>query len=245
MTTGRISSKKPTIVWCLAITNDFTIISGDSRGKLTFWDGNSGSQIESFQTHRADILTICMSEDQKELHCSGVDTNIASYSKIHLKDDSYKWVKNVQRRVQDHDVRSLIYNGKSLYSAGVDGYLYFISTAKKMHVKYSPINQIQVAAVCRNERLIMFKYPRHLEVWSLGEASKINQGSKIFNLETEPKRLLVITSDTKHEGYEGREGIMCSCISDDGNWIAYSTHSKLSVLSFSYVSIIISINVNN
>lgn len=31
MTTGRDEAKKETIVWCLAVTDDFTIISGDSR----------------------------------------------------------------------------------------------------------------------------------------------------------------------------------------------------------------------
>jgi len=31
MTTGRTNKNKETIVWCLAITSDFTIISGDSR----------------------------------------------------------------------------------------------------------------------------------------------------------------------------------------------------------------------
>jgi U3 small nucleolar RNA-associated protein 4 len=31
MTPGRDERKKETIVWCLAVTKDFTIISGDSR----------------------------------------------------------------------------------------------------------------------------------------------------------------------------------------------------------------------
>jgi len=31
MTAGRDERKKETIVWCLAVTKDFTIISGDSR----------------------------------------------------------------------------------------------------------------------------------------------------------------------------------------------------------------------
>jgi U3 small nucleolar RNA-associated protein 4 len=31
MTPGRDEGKKETIVWCLAVTKDFTIISGDSR----------------------------------------------------------------------------------------------------------------------------------------------------------------------------------------------------------------------
>jgi U3 small nucleolar RNA-associated protein 4 len=31
MTAGRDERKRETIVWCLAVTKDFTVISGDSR----------------------------------------------------------------------------------------------------------------------------------------------------------------------------------------------------------------------
>lgn len=230
MTTGRASAKKPTIVWCVNVTNDFTIISGDSRGKLTFWDGNSGSQIESFQSHRADILAMCLSDDQRELHCAGVDANIASYSQINLKDNMFKWVKNVQRQLQDHDVKSLVHNGMHLISGGIDGYLFFTSLSKRLINKYSPILP-SIADIARHSRLMMFKYPRHLEVWRLGEVNKCQEGL----LETEPIRLLVITTDTKYDSYEGRDGILCSAITDDGNWIAYSTQSKISLLNFGFV----------
>lgn len=85
MSTGRSESNKPTIVWCLEITNDFTIITGDSRGKLSFWDGKLGSQIESYQSHKADILTMCLSESGTSLYCAGVDPNIINYEKISMK----------------------------------------------------------------------------------------------------------------------------------------------------------------
>lgn len=233
MTTGRANVKKPTIVWCVNVMNDFTVISGDSCGKLTFWDGISGSQIESFQSHRADILAISVSGDGKELHCAGVDTNITTYSNIHVKDNTYKWVKNIHRRIQDHDVRCLIYNENRLISGGVDGYLCFTSlSAKNIFNKHAPLLP-NIATISRHSRLIMFKYPRHLEVWCLGETHKCQKGA----LETEPKRLLVITSDIKNDGYKGREGILCSTISDDSYWIAYSTHTKISLLNFSFVSV--------
>lgn len=85
MTTGRSEVNKPTIVWCLDVTSDFTVISGDSRGKLTFWDGNLGAQIESYQSHLADILALAISEDESALCCAGVDPNIVNYEKICVK----------------------------------------------------------------------------------------------------------------------------------------------------------------
>lgn len=89
MSTGRSESNKSTIVWCLAVTSDFTIISGDSRGRLTFWDGKVGAQIESYQSHRADILAVCLSESETSLYCAGVDPNIINYEKISMKGKLY------------------------------------------------------------------------------------------------------------------------------------------------------------
>lgn len=80
---------KPTIVWCLEITDDFTVITGDSRGKLTLWDGNVGSQVESYQSHKADILAISLADDENSLYCAGVDPTIVNYQKINIKGKYY------------------------------------------------------------------------------------------------------------------------------------------------------------
>ena len=46
---GRLDKNKETLVWCLAITADFQIISGDSRGKVCVWNGEQGSLIKVIQ----------------------------------------------------------------------------------------------------------------------------------------------------------------------------------------------------
>lgn len=40
-----LRKKKQIIVWCLAILSDNTVVSGDSQGKLTFWDSKIGDQV--------------------------------------------------------------------------------------------------------------------------------------------------------------------------------------------------------
>ena len=42
MSTGRVEKNLETTVWSVIILNDFTIVSGDSRGKTSFWNGNTG-----------------------------------------------------------------------------------------------------------------------------------------------------------------------------------------------------------
>lgn len=36
---------KETIVWCLAVLSDNVVVSGDSMGRLTFWDSTLGDQV--------------------------------------------------------------------------------------------------------------------------------------------------------------------------------------------------------
>ena len=87
---SRISRKPPrlinhcvcagqeTLVWCVAITDDFVIISGDSRGLTSFWDGKLGTVIDQVNAHKADVLCLCLSEDQKTLYSAGMKPLIIS-----------------------------------------------------------------------------------------------------------------------------------------------------------------------
>lgn len=39
--------KKEVIVWSIAVLADKTIVSGDSHGRLTFWDSTHGEQVKN------------------------------------------------------------------------------------------------------------------------------------------------------------------------------------------------------
>jgi WD40 repeat protein len=43
---GRADKNKETLVWCLAFTSDFNIISGDSRGKVSVWNSELGTLVK-------------------------------------------------------------------------------------------------------------------------------------------------------------------------------------------------------
>jgi hypothetical protein len=45
------------------------LISG--RSCVSFWDGNMGTQTECFQTHKADILCLCLAEDENSVYFAG------------------------------------------------------------------------------------------------------------------------------------------------------------------------------
>lgn len=228
MNIARSHTNTETVVWTLVITDDFTIITGDSRGYITFWDGKSGSQIESYQSHVASVLTLCLTDNQKTVYCAGIDPVIMSYEKIVVKEGTKKWVKSTQRKIHDHDVRNLLVINDKLYSGGVDGYL-ACSYHPRTLVRYPPLLQNPSVFVASKKQFILLRYQTYLEVWLLGKENIEENAVGVVQLEEEPKKLLVLK--TKRNEY-----ITTAAISDDGRWIMYSTCSRIKMFNFSYVS---------
>ncbi|XP_046396147.1 U3 small nucleolar RNA-associated protein 4 homolog [Ischnura elegans] len=248
MTTGKQTASEETIVWCVAFTNDFTIISGDSRGKLSFWDAKLGCSIKSYQSHKADILTLCLSEDNNSVYCSGVDPLIFSFEKVSMhsgfkekdvivgdlseKSDLVStWVRSFPRRLHDHDVRTLVMGtGNKLFSGGVDGYLGISSYPPKAVAKYPPIPQGKCTILAPKARCVLFRHSEHLEVWRLGATSKLPQNaddrSCVSDAMSKPGQILPLTDAPKKEvelrSKDGHQIQQCA-FSHDARWIAFST----------------------
>ncbi|CAG9829555.1 unnamed protein product [Diabrotica balteata] len=234
MTTGRAENNKPTIVWCIDITDDFTVITGDSRGKLSFWDGKVGSQIESYQSHKADILTITLSSDQSSLYCAGVDPNITSYQKVTIKGGTQKWVRSIQRKIHEHDVNSLVLLDNKLYSGGADSYLACSYHPPKTLLKLPPLLQNPCAQVASSSNYLLLKFSKHIEIWSLGKSKNVDVSFRgLIPLKEEPKKLLELKRVTKnYDGEEDKEGIISCAISNNGKWIIYSTAKGVNLFQF-------------
>ncbi|XP_077273019.1 UTP4 small subunit processome component l(3)72Dn [Temnothorax americanus] len=233
MTTSRSNIKKTTIVWCLAVTDDNIIISGDSHGFLCFWDPQMGVLIESHESHTADILSITLSHDTNVVYCAGVDPVVRSFCKVILKSSGKpQWVKGIERRLHVHDVRALVEASGKLYSAGVDGYLAVSSYPPKNLVKYPPLLQPPCAIICRKSRCILLRYANYLELWRLGSATKdppeLVRTSMLHQLDEEPIKLLQLQT-------KGDESIISCAINKDSKTIVYSTDTHVRVFNFDVV----------
>ncbi|XP_031830992.1 UTP4 small subunit processome component l(3)72Dn isoform X1 [Nomia melanderi] len=233
MTTSRKEAKKETIIWCLAVTDDNVIVSGDSRGCLSFWDPHMGTLIESHESHTADILAVTLSHDMNVVYCAGVDPVVRSFCKIITKSTGKpQWVKGIERRLHTHDVRALVDADGKLYSAGVDGYLAQSSYPPKVLVKYPPLLQLPCSTVCRKSRCILLRYTNFLELWRLGSPVKVSPESvhpgMFHQLEEEPIKLLQLRT-------KGDESIISCAINKDSKTIVYSTDSHVRVFNFDVV----------
>ncbi|KAJ8686698.1 hypothetical protein QAD02_022492 [Eretmocerus hayati] len=233
MLTSRKEVKKETIVWCLAVTSDNMIISGDSRGVLSVWDSQSGTLAESHESHAADILSVTMSHDRSMIYCSGVDPVIRTFSRVVVKSTGRaQWVRGIERRLHIHDVRALVEADGKLYSAGVDGYLAQSSYPPKILVKYPPLLQPPCVHTCPKSRCIVLRYHNFLEVWKLGAAERnIENGVQsgyLHQLEEEPMKILQLK--TKLD-----ESIVSCAISRDSRIIIYCTETHLRIFNFNVV----------
>lgn len=158
MLTSRKETRKETIIWCLAVTEDNVVVSGDSRGVISFWDPTMGTLIESYESHTADVLTMTMSHDLNILYCAGVDPVVRSFTRVTMKNSGRaQWVKGIERRLHSHDVRALVDADGKLYSAGVDGYLAQSSYPPKVLVKYPPLLQPPAAILCPKSRCVLLR----------------------------------------------------------------------------------------
>lgn len=233
MMTTRTKVRKATIIWCLAVTDDNIIISGDSQGFLCFWDPHLGVLIESHESHTADILSVTLSCEKNMVYCAGVDPVVRSFSKVVLKSSGKsQWVKGIERRLHIHDVRALVEANGKLYSAGVDGYLAVSSYPPKNLVKYPPLLQSPYATICPKSRCILLRYTNYLELWQLGTITKdppeLIGNSMLHQLDKEPTRFLQLKT-------KGNESIISYAINKNSKTIAYSTDTHVRVFNFDVV----------
>lgn len=122
--TGRVGERmgtdkmkgERTLVWTVGVLGDGTIISGDSLGMVKFWDSRTGTQLQSFQAHGADVLCMTINPEGTAVYTSGVDQKVVEFHSIKttsteqssiLSRSSTRWIQSVSRRLHSHDVRAL------------------------------------------------------------------------------------------------------------------------------------------
>ncbi|XP_064599137.1 U3 small nucleolar RNA-associated protein 4 homolog isoform X2 [Liolophura sinensis] len=227
LTLPRQENHKETIVWSVVITGDMTIISGDSRGKTSFWNGKQGTVIRSFQSHKADVLCLAVNESENSVLSSGVEPTLARFEYVSTNPNSdwKTWIRSTVHCQHTHDVRSLAYAGHFIISGGVDTNLAFTDLEKRKpgckSRKIPAIPQKSLVAVATNANLVVLNYSTHLEVWRLGctRASSDRHG-EVLPLREGPTKLLQLMTKNSNR-------IVCFAISSDGKWLAYSDQERM------------------
>ena len=58
------------------------LVSGGGSGRLQFWDTRSGTLLQEFTEHKADVLTIAVSPDGESVFAAGIDERIAMFRRV-------------------------------------------------------------------------------------------------------------------------------------------------------------------
>ncbi|GFR84467.1 cirhin-like [Elysia marginata] len=232
MTLGR-KFDQDTIVWCVTVTKDFTIISGDSRGIVTFWNGKEATQLKTFHCHKADVLSLCLSEDETEAFSGSVDAALFQFSLCNADHvtERKRWVHQPLHWRHTHDVRALAYTGGYLVSGGVDTNL-FVAKLKgvKRVLNVAPVPKHNLINISRESNLVLLQYSTHLEVWRLGSANTpFAEERGMLPLTQKRLKLLVLKAREDCE-------VICSSISASGTVLGFSDNRGIRVFTLTIES---------
>ena len=82
--TGDVQRGVSTSIWSILVLADSTIVSGDNRGHVQFWDGHVGVLLSSVQQHAAEIYALAVSTDEDFVYASGADSRITCLRRVSL-----------------------------------------------------------------------------------------------------------------------------------------------------------------
>lgn len=262
MSTGRAEQHQETIVWCIEVLKDFTIITGDSRGRITFWDGNLGTQIDWVQASNFDIMSLTTSEDENSFYCSGIEQIVRKYVKIKTTKDNTdidQWIRTAKRyKLHTHDILALARIDKEqIVSGGVDGFLSISTEDLKIIDKIGPFLKRPFAMTAEEARMMLMIYPNYLELWKLATANDLSlTEEKTDSTEVEDEESVTELDSFKSliNGHKSNfykiskypekllelrskqdEMIVCAAISNNGKWISYSTATSVRLFHFDIV----------
>ncbi|XP_015785060.1 U3 small nucleolar RNA-associated protein 4 homolog [Tetranychus urticae] len=221
------ASAATTIFWCLTIIDGFTIVSGDSTGNTSFWDGKNAILINSIPSHKSDVL--CLTKTQKNLknliYSSGIDPSVITFN----VDSNGKGVQSATLHLHSHDVRSLVFTKEWLISGGFDCYLTQVCAFPPKQVHQAPVltNMIHI-----HKDHMLFQYSRSLELWKIGSTTPNNNANNNYQNEIlalgDASQLPLTKEPVKIVNISTKRLIHQSNFS--GPWIVYSILEKVKVL---------------
>uniref|UniRef100_A0A670INP7 UTP4 small subunit processome component n=1 Tax=Podarcis muralis TaxID=64176 RepID=A0A670INP7_PODMU len=218
----------PVVVWDILFLSDGTIVSADSAGKVQFWDSEMGTLLWSHPVSKSAVLCLAGSEAEDSILVGTSEGMVYQFQLLPVKLDSaeLQWVRTRPFKHHTHDVRTVAHLATTFISGGLDGELVIRQFMENLDPKSneSTLQRVTFPHRClvscaRIARLLLFQYPKHLELWRLGATNTAGKAGEVLPVSCPPEHLLQLKAkDPEH--------IASSCVSPCGSWIAYSTTSR-------------------
>ena len=106
---GLKDAPKAILIWSVKCLVDGTIVSGDSTGTVSFFDGKNHTLLQRIKSHNADILDVASSVDGYTVFSGGMDRRTTIFRQMggDNKSDRRRWVEIAHQRHHTHDVKAL------------------------------------------------------------------------------------------------------------------------------------------
>ncbi len=107
--TGPRGGPKETLIWSVKCLSDGTIVSGDSTGTVSFWDGKQHALSQRIKSHHADVLDIAASADGQSIFSGGMDRRTVLYRRTETGSEGAKsrWEEVTHTRLHKNDVKAM------------------------------------------------------------------------------------------------------------------------------------------
>ncbi|KAJ2336188.1 U3 small nucleolar RNA-associated protein [Coemansia sp. RSA 2681] len=240
-----------TLVWSVIVLKSGTIVSGDSRGRVSFWDPVMHVIEQEFRALGADVLCLTADEAGHTVFASGVDPKITQFKllaggsvadsahhngsngvsgkkKLHMR--SKKWQLAGFRRYHTHDVRAIAVSSHLendlIISGGTDTQVAYCQA--QPFPNENPHRQPcfpplnSVISVASEAKLILQRQGNTLKLWALGKAEPV---SRLLADQMESGQALQVYQrqrDLVRMELKTKTNLLCSTISPSGNLIAAS-----------------------
>ncbi|KAJ2421963.1 U3 small nucleolar RNA-associated protein, partial [Coemansia sp. RSA 2531] len=248
-----------TLVWSVIVLKNGTIVSGDSRGRVSFWNPELHVIEQEFRALGADVLCLTADETGHTVFASGVDPKITQFKllaggsiadsaangvagKKKLVIRPKKWQLAGFRRYHTHDVRAIAVSSHLendlIISGGVDTQVAYCQARpfpnENPHRQpcFPPLNS--VISVASEASLILQRQGNTLKLWALGKAEP---ASRLLADQMESGQALQVyqrQKDLLRMELKTKTNLLCSSISPSGSLIAASDAEGPKLYSVTY-----------
>jgi len=120
-----VEGKALPIVWNVRCLSNGDIVTVDSYGSTSIWDGTHGTLLQSFELHSSDILALEVDVQRGLIYSAGLSGKVYCFAPVGTDGDQ-SFVKVKSSTVHTHDINSLCLSPSHkglLVSGGVDASL--------------------------------------------------------------------------------------------------------------------------
>ncbi|KAG8533032.1 uncharacterized protein KY384_001815 [Bacidia gigantensis] len=228
---------KETLIWCVRCLPNGFIVTGDSTGIVSFFDGKHYSLLQRIKGHEADVLDLAVSKDGMSVFSGGMDRRTVLYQLSNGDFKMNRWAKISHDRQHKNDVKAMTtYEAPSisvLVSGGLDAWPMItpIQEFGKEHHRALPyIPQSSAITSAAQRRLMICYWERELNIWSIKTSQEEHRGrpSDSNIQDTEGRQLL------SKMLLQGEESVSSVSIASKGNLLAVSTTAELKLFALRF-----------